>query len=1027
MMRNVDVARRMRAGAAAVACAAMLAGGLTVAANAEDAYTVKDAAGFVSALTCTAADAARTVTIAENITVTDGDVGGAGKHISANCPVTIVSDGAARTVTWAGTASMLWRDGNAVGSLTIGAADTPNGQGGNALTFTHPDDKADHGPIMHSYGTVAIHGGTFTGLRVGKGGVVQNDGTLTIDGGLFQGNTASDESGDTKIGTGGGVIYQSQGSTTITGGEFRDNVAAPTGCTSDDDYSSCKNYVGGGGALFSKGGSVTIGGNVVFDHNGATAAHFNSGGGAIWVQGTLTIRNGRDGSSRPTFTNNWAVVADPKNRNLENDGILRGGAGGAVFLNNGSNAYITGGRYTGNVSGYLGGAIYTEEGTTTYVGKAVAWKNIAGHFGGGLWFCPSGSAAASKGGNIALFGNTVNADYDANPDNKVTPLPVGATSTTAGADLAIMNPWYKNHDDTQFELLDTWFTNRSEAAVTWQWDGTPLKESSGYHDSWLHTANSVTQGINAVLADNAHQGEQKPAVVRLTKGTAPAGSADYYDTGLALKAEVKDGVDTQAAIDGAQLTMTGNYARLSGGAFGSDGVVVFDSPYSMDWNKTDSVTGLHVKGKSTWRLSIRSADLTDRDTSRTEGEKTPYFDVDMRPSNCQATNDTKNDYCWGETNGIWTVLIEDNDDLMHDNNRQIGSLSLDNLAPGTYTLEEVTPPDGYVKSDKKYMFTIVETAQGSLPKPPVLYVLNDDGTQGDEVKDSNVDNTPKTGFLEWSKTDSVTGGRLPGSEWKITDADGNDVENYTNITDCATGEGGSCDALLGDQDPMSGKFSIRLGDGYLPAGSYRLVETKAPEGHFLSKDATHAFTVTANGDKYEATWDGVETGTIENIPTSVSWTKVGSDYTSKALAGSTWKLTGPDGTETDITDCVKQDACKAGGDRDATAGVFRLIGLKAGKYTLTETNAPEGYVKSDKTYTFEIKTDDPNATVAIYSDSDMTDAVTDNKIVNQKQVSVLPLTGGSALDWLVTGGVLALLALASALVMGRMRGRAGVR
>ncbi|MBT1170659.1 SpaA isopeptide-forming pilin-related protein [Bifidobacterium sp. SO4] len=1033
MMRNVDVARRMRAGAAAVACAAMLAGGLTVAANAEDAaaYEANDAASLAAALTCGGSTAARTVTITGDITVEPKDLSDASTHIT--CPVTIVSDGLEmHTITWTGGGSMLWPQ--ASGSLTIGVENTAYNQGGNALTFTHPDDGNTYGPLMHSYGTVTIHGGTFTGLRVDRGGVVLNGddktgGDLTIDGGLFKGNTAS--------GKGGGVVFQSKGSTAITGGTFEDNVASPAGCSEQTADTTCMKGGQGGGAVRTEAGSLTVRGGAVFRHNGATAADFRSGGGAIWAKGTLAIKNG-EGGVKPLFEDNWATIADPGDRNIAEDGILRGGAGGAVFLDGGgSTAYFTGGEYKDNVSGYLGGAVYTEENSTSYVGKAVAWSNIAGHFGGGLWFCPSGNSAASKGGNIALFDNLVEAKYDANPDNKVTPLPDGADTTVAGDDLAIMNPsWKAIHgwakDTNQFQLLDTWFTDRSTPAVSWEWNNTPLKESSGYQDSWLPETSwgdtKVNQGIRAVLASTQTNKDRTQDAGLLTLSSADPTPEGAIGTGLALKAKVLDENREDAVKSAAQLTFTGNSARLSGGAFGSDGVVIFDSPYSVDWNKTDADTGNKVSTASTWLLTATKLD------ARTDGGATPYFDTDMRPSDCEAGDDTKAD-CWGHDNpetaetetdaNTWYVRITDNDS--HDNNKDFGSLSLDNLAPGTYTLKETVAPTGYVKTDVTYEFTITPTAAGHLPAPPKLTPVTTDSSADKAEAEGTTDipNEALKGVLAWSKTDSETNAEIGGSTWKIVKTDnGNesDIKDYTDIADCKADKAEDCKGP--DTDPKAGRFSLKLG-GELAEGSYELVETGVPDGYLKPTNAKHPFTVSksADGTEYTVAWGKDENGNIANTPTAVSWMKVGSDDTSKALAGSTWKLTDKDGKDVyghDITDCVKQDACTAD-DRDSKPGVFRLIGLKAGEYTLTEQTAPDGYVKSTVSYTFTISTD-KEETVKI-------DGATgdDNAIVNAKQMVALPLTGGSALDWLVTGGVLALLALASALVMNRMRGRAGVR
>lgn len=889
-------------------------------------------------------------------------------------------------------------------------------------------------------GSLTIASGTYSNIHTTDGGaLVNNTGVLNITGGTFDSNSTEGN---------GGVILQNSGSTMISGGTFRNNVASPKGCSEATAATVCLNSKGGGGVIHSIGTLVVSGGE--FDHNGATHSHFNSGGGAIWAQGSLTIRNGRDGSI-PKFTNNWATVADPTGRNFAEDGILRGGAGGAVFLNgtekSPSSATITGGEYTGNVSGYLGGAIYTEEFTTTYVGKAVAEQNNAGHFGGGLWFCPSGNSAASKGGNIALFDNTVNPDYDANSENKGTiPDDSGADRTYAGSDLAIMNPDFKNtnyHKNyvNQFQLLDTWFTDRANPAVEWTWDGTPLKESSGYYDSWLPYLSS-RQNIRAVLASSKTHSDvevRKPATLTIAQnGSGP----DTITTGLALKANVKGDTDAaknetirQEARDRAQLTFKGNSARLSGGAFGSNGVVVFDSPYSMEWNKIGTDTTKPVATASTWLLTATS--LTKREDGKFDETTglTPYFDMDMRPSDCQA-DDTKAD-CWGHDNpettdpendpNKWYVRIKDNDS--HDNNLAMGSMSLDNLAPGTYTLEETEAPSGYNLSGTIYTFTIIATTPGKLPTIPELHVFKDDGTAGDVVDGSNVPNSPKSGELDWEKTDSENAGTpLGDSEWKILDADDKPVKGYGNIQDC-TVQG--CDGKK-DMNPTSGKFSVKL-DSTFTNGTYKLVETKAPEGYLqpTGNAAEHTFTVTSGTDGLEVKWGDGQSANIPNTATEVRWTKVGSDATNTPLAGSTWKLTrtkddGSDETVYDkITDCApdkdgKETACR-GHDLDPDAGAFRLKALKAGSYTLTETAAPDGYMQSTASYTFTISTD-KEETVIISGAND------ENKIVNAKILTALPLTGGrSALDWSVTGGVLALLAGGVAVVADRLRRRAGVR
>ncbi|PST46382.1 hypothetical protein COO72_12505, partial [Bifidobacterium callitrichos] len=369
------------------------------AAPTAESTTVTDATSFLDAVFPCKANESKTIVIGGNIDLTAENVENydAARN-DMQCSLELVSDGLAqRQFTWTGTGSLFWPRGG--GSVTIGRTGDDKA---NMLKFTSKDNgKAVAGPLFHNYGTLTIRGGEFSGLHANKGPVAYNEGTgtMTVTGGTFTGNTADAT---------GGVIYQEAGgSMTVTGGTFTGNTAASGGAVHQKDSSMTVtggtftgNTAVNGGAIYSEGTSkLTIwGGHVTFDGNRSRGASFMEGGGAIWANGELHVKN--DSEGKPKFTNNQALAQAPGK-----DGKLgAGGAGGAIFFHKGE-AYIIGGDYQNNKSGYLGGAIYTEEGSTTYVGKAVAFENTAGHFGGGLWFCPSGNSAASKGGNIALFDN----------------------------------------------------------------------------------------------------------------------------------------------------------------------------------------------------------------------------------------------------------------------------------------------------------------------------------------------------------------------------------------------------------------------------------------------------------------------------------------------------------------------------------------------------------------------------------------------------------------------------------------------
>ncbi|WP_147433681.1 Ig-like domain-containing protein [Galactobacter caseinivorans] len=69
----------------------------------------------------------------------------------------------------------------------------------------------------------------------------------------------------------------------------------------------------------------------------------------------------------------------------------------------------------------------------------------------------------------------------------------------------------------------------------------------------------------------------------------------------------------------------------------------------------------------------------------------------------------------------------------------------------------------------------------------------------------------------------------------------------------------------------------------------------------------------------------------------VTWNKVDPD--GKALAGSEWSVTGPDGTAAPVVDNGEND-------KDPAVGKLKITGIAWGTYTLTETKAPAGYVKA---------------------------------------------------------------------------------
>lgn len=264
-----------------------------------------------------------------------------------------------------------------------------------------------------------------------------------------------------------------------------------------------------------------------------------------------------------------------------------------------------------------------------------------------------------------------------------------------------------------------------------------------------------------------------------------------------------------------------------------------------------------------------------------------------------------------------------------------------------------------------------------------------------EPDDPYCTTNPILGAAIWEKTDG-SGETLAGSAWSLTGPAGPDSRTV-DILDCTAAE---CTGP--DTDARPGFFEL----GALAWGDYVLVETAAPDGYELDP-TPHSFAVGNTAGNRVA----VDLGRFENHASdgSLSWAKT--DPEGDPLAGSTWELRGPNGSDAParvITDCIA-DAAESctGPDIDPRAGHFIVTGLAFGEYTLVETAAPAGYVLDDTPHIVSIGSEE-GADIAV----DLGD------IENVPQPALqIPLTGGLGSDgFLIAGGGLLALLLALALV-----------
>ena len=171
-----------------------------------------------------------------------------------------------------------------------------------------------------------------------------------------------------------------------------------------------------------------------------------------------------------------------------------------------------------------------------------------------------------------------------------------------------------------------------------------------------------------------------------------------------------------------------------------------------------------------------------------------------------------------------------------------------------------------------------------------------------------------------SKQDITSKAEVPGAKLVIKDKNGKEVASWVSEKEPHYIEG-------------------------LAAGEYTLTETIAPEGYIKSEE-TIKFTVQKDGQ--------VKTVIMynEKAVTKVKISK--QDITSKEeLPGATLVIKDKSGKE--VASWV------------STNEPHYIEGLAAGEYKLTETTAPDGYIKSEETIEFIVKDDGSVTTVVMYN------------------------------------------------------------
>lgn len=312
--------------------------------------------------------------------------------------------------------------------------------------------------------------------------------------------------------------------------------------------------------------------------------------------------------------------------------------------------------------------------------------------------------------------------------------------------------------------------------------------------------------------------------------------------------------DTQLQISKKLLAADGKYHNLPGIEFelknkssaetrkvktNRNGIAVFDNlPLNSTWELKENVPkDIVVDHGVTWTVKVDGSGNVSVTPSNNDDSISKFENGVLTVINKPNIKEVLGNFKIVKVNennpteklsGASFVLKDKSDKIIkNDSTDDHGTISFDNLKPGTYTLEETNAPKGYILGEQDTTRWTVEVEKDA----GNVTIYGNNATQignGNKVE-ITITNKPKSpkpqdGKFKIVKKDKTSGQVLSGVEFELwgTDETGKEIQILTGSKNGKYITGNSGELYFWD----------------LPDGIYKLKETKAKSGYVLPKDST---------------------------------------------------------------------------------------------------------------------------------------------------------------------------------------------